>query len=361
MNLTRQYQARKGLQHNIHLWPLALLPATPLQRKQEVDHVFFLTKDYIVFGRVDYLCSNISGLCWFCILEVMRSCPLLSQGQAYTGIRLSVYKRSSSDGRSGLLLTSFQNYSFRCASFQQISWSASLHGLPVWSQSGGGDAGRLGQFPVSSSHNPYVQQRNGLLMMVYDLTGHELAPKLFGHKVRLFWPEQLFDETIRCMVRCERDRLGKCTKTIGLEDIEFASPDELAAYEWVAGRKGTAYIAALATASTVMNRSHCSDATLEMRTLREGIDPNSPDEQYETTSVCIPRRECLSKRHCWVVVTGVSSKEIPSLEHFVRLRCGSIAVEEINWASGYLWSDDYRVKVSDLFENNTLSFGLGNS
>ena len=31
VNLTRQYQARKGLQHNVHLWPLSLLSATPLQ------------------------------------------------------------------------------------------------------------------------------------------------------------------------------------------------------------------------------------------------------------------------------------------------------------------------------------------
>ena len=94
---TLAYQRQKGLQKNVHLWPLRFLP--PMWSE--------------------------------CLMSRFRH---FSHGQCYTGMSLNVYKKRT------LLLTSLEYHEQEGMSgYQQLPWIANVGGIGVWTQSGGHD------------------------------------------------------------------------------------------------------------------------------------------------------------------------------------------------------------------------------
>ena len=83
--------------------------------------------------------------------------------------------------------------------------------------------------------------------------------------------------------------------------------------------------------------------------------------RFEEVSIPLSRLECAHARHYWVVVVGVRGDEFPSLNSFLRNRCGEgIRMEEKLRDEGdghYLWpSSRYQITIHDILEDNILSF-----
>jgi hypothetical protein len=83
--------------------------------------------------------------------------------------------------------------------------------------------------------------------------------------------------------------------------------------------------------------------------------------RFEEVSIPLSRLECSQSQHFWVVVTGVKDEKFPSLEQFLRNRCGDgirIVEKKKDADDGhYLWaSNRYQVLVHDNVENSILSF-----
>ena len=94
---TLTYQQQKGLQKNVHLWPLRFLPS------MWSEHLLSRFRHF-------------------------------AHGQCYTGMSLNVYKKRS------LLLTSLEYLEQEgLCGYQQLPWIANVGGIGVWTQSGGHD------------------------------------------------------------------------------------------------------------------------------------------------------------------------------------------------------------------------------
>lgn len=139
---TKKYRKEKGLQNNVHLKMLTSLSFLP--------STFLDTYD------------------------------ILSKGQNYSGVNLSLYKAPE------VCLTSFKGFNPHIASFQQVMypykdsihafvnmiysaqnpWMANISGAGVWSQTGS-EGGKFAGFGMTNTHLPFAQQHNSLLLLSY--------------------------------------------------------------------------------------------------------------------------------------------------------------------------------------------------
>jgi len=295
----------------------------------------------------------------------MQTSPLLSEGQAYTGLLLTVFKRS----QQGLLLSSFQRFSPQRVAFQQQTWMACVDGAPIWSQAGGGERcerGLLG-FGVTSSHNPTIQQRGSILLACYHPKKGSLGPRLFGEGVRLFWPLSLFTRTFLQRARViEIDGIRIVEGLMEEERLPIES-EKQEAFCWWAGQRGQCYIAVLCSQRSQLNGYPCKDATLQLRQMKDG--------QWQEIHENIPRLENLieeeeSKKKrlqvvSWLVVVGAQSNQWPSLEAFLQRRCSVIIITEQQEEEKKRWMDwnsrrcrnDYRITISDPWDETMEQHG----
>jgi hypothetical protein len=109
-----------------------------------------------------------------------------------------------------------------------------------------------------------------------------------------------------------------------VEGVEEGGMGEKAFCWWV-GQKGSCFIGVLCSRPTHLNCTPHEDATLQERVFKEGV--------WEERKVNIPRLESECDEGevvSWVVVVGVQSPSIPSLEAFLISRCGTISVT-VQW------------------------------
>eukprot|EP01039_Chlorochromonas_danica_P010884 gene10884-12098_t len=282
---TREYQRRKHLGNNTHLWPLALscLSDNCIQGTSETYHMFSL-------------------------------------GQQYLGIKLNVFKNP----RQGLLLSSFDLYNAHLSGFQQLPWMANISGVPVWTQAGTGKEGIM-KFGLHNTHSPAVQQRDGLLVATYitpkTLGNSLITGALFPFSVRLFWPRPYFEGEELNEQLVEHINFGNEQGRLVVNGTYPSSSlfrflrraDFLNGMLWMVGRVRGCYIGVLCTAETEMDASSSHDAT---------IQPLSQDAKRT-----IPRRICKAIQHSWVVVVA-TSEEYPDISSFIRDRLSNIVISE---------------------------------
>lgn len=298
---TRNYQSKKALTKNKHLWPLS----------------------YFFFSDVSFASS-------------MQQYEHFSKGQVYTGIKLNVYKRPT----YGLVFSSFELYNPHYCGFQQFPWIANLRGVPIWSQSGLGSESISG-FGIHNTHNPAIQQIQDIMLITYlapDALSGLFVRNLFSSHVRFFWPIPLFDKHIvkeyskqsnedNAKVR-EKKKIfpsfsfkgnGKA-QMIKKSPILPSNEDESIMKSdkhkvWCIGQRESLFVAVLCTKGVYLDYKDTNDARFTYR-----VDDSS-------VTVTIPRLICEAKRHSWIVVVG-TIMEYPDIDAFIDSKLSHITVQE---------------------------------
>jgi len=302
-----------------------------------VVHPRFLkeTKAYLKQKQLGSSLPMLGILNKFGVETAVASYPHFAEGQTYCGVVLNVYRDcpdAGLGGDGGVILSSFERFNRRRASYQQVTWMANVGGVPIWSQSGKG-VESISKHGVFNTHSPCVSQKGRLLVASYlapkVLTRTLVVRSVFSFVVRMFWPRTLFDEVDEVLGDASTHLLVPEThsavrsvfgmKQKGQEDGVIRGGI------WWGGRKGDGYVAVMCTQSTWLQTGPQEDA--ELRLERDGG--------------AVPMSRRVRKEgggHSWLVVVGTTS-EYPTLAAFMQM-CGQTRVKEM------LNGKDYRVVAS---------------
>jgi hypothetical protein len=134
-------------------------------------------------------------------------------------------------------------YRLKISHCTTLPWIANIDGIGVWTQSGNGTEGIAG-FGITNTHNPYIMQRQDVLVAAYSTPSvlkTLLVGNMFGSKVKLFWPDSLFDET----------------------HPKANNNDEIRQGDWFYGRRGVVYIGVMCSKESKVETKQTKDGTLQ--------------------------------------------------------------------------------------------------